>query len=176
VHENPYRPQPRFDRDADGGMTTSVGRVRPDAALEHGIKYMLVSHNTRMGAAKGAVLAAEYLTTGGVDLTSGRPARSAHGRAPSLTRHLGRWIAFQERWPEVADLMTGEPDLMGKLEGATDEAARAALLALLPKALTKSLAADQALEDFSTRGELGPVMTRLIYFPPASRAAQPTTP
>ena len=26
-----------------------------------GVKYMLVSHNTRMGAARGAVLVAEYL-------------------------------------------------------------------------------------------------------------------
>ena len=65
VHDDPYRPQPRLDRDADGGMTTSVGRVREDVALEHGIKYVLVSHNTRMGAAKGAVLAAEYLVTAG---------------------------------------------------------------------------------------------------------------
>jgi aspartate-semialdehyde dehydrogenase len=61
VHDDPYRPQPRLDRDADGGMTTSVGRIRPDNALENGIKYMLVSHNTKMGAAKGAVLTAEYL-------------------------------------------------------------------------------------------------------------------
>jgi aspartate-semialdehyde dehydrogenase len=65
VHDDPYRPQPRLDRDADGGMTTSVGRVREDPALEHGVKYVLVSHNTRMGAAKGAVLAAEYLVTAG---------------------------------------------------------------------------------------------------------------
>ncbi len=65
VHDDPFRPQPRLDRDADGGMTTSVGRIREDHALEHGIKYLLVSHNTKMGAAKGAVLAAEYLATAG---------------------------------------------------------------------------------------------------------------
>lgn len=65
VHDDPFRPQPRLDRDADGGMTTSVGRIREDAALEHGIKYVLVSHNTRMGAAKGAVLIAEYLALTG---------------------------------------------------------------------------------------------------------------
>jgi len=61
VHDDPYRPQPRLDRDADGGMTTSVGRIRADDGLENGIKYVLVSHNTKMGAAKGAVLVAEYL-------------------------------------------------------------------------------------------------------------------
>ncbi len=36
VHDDPYRPQPRLDRDDDGGMTTSVGRIRPDAALDTG--------------------------------------------------------------------------------------------------------------------------------------------
>lgn len=61
LHDDPFRPQPRLDRDADGGMTTSVGRLRKDDVLENGIKYMLVSHNTKMGAAKGAVLVAEYL-------------------------------------------------------------------------------------------------------------------
>jgi aspartate-semialdehyde dehydrogenase len=61
VSEDPFRPQPRLDRDREDGMLTSVGRVRPDQALAHGIKYVLVSHNTKMGAAKGAVLVAEYL-------------------------------------------------------------------------------------------------------------------
>jgi aspartate-semialdehyde dehydrogenase len=65
VHDDPFRPQPRLDRDADGGMTTSVGRIREDAALERGVKYVLVSHNTKMGAAKGAVLTAEYLVSAG---------------------------------------------------------------------------------------------------------------
>ena len=65
VHDDPFRPQPRLDRDADGGMTTSVGRIRADPALDHGVKYVLVSHNTKMGAAKGAVLTAECLVAGG---------------------------------------------------------------------------------------------------------------
>ncbi len=61
VHDDPYRPQPRLDRDNGGGMTTTVGRVREDSVLPNGIKYLLVSHNTKMGAAKGAVLTAEYV-------------------------------------------------------------------------------------------------------------------
>lgn len=65
LHEDPFRPQPRLDRDAYGGMATSVGRVREDGVLENGVKYVLVSHNTKMGAAKGAVLAAELLKTRG---------------------------------------------------------------------------------------------------------------
>ncbi|MCK5212489.1 MAG: aspartate-semialdehyde dehydrogenase, partial [Dehalococcoidia bacterium] len=65
VTEDPFRPQPRLDRDNDGGMVTTVGRVRQDSALKNGIKYMLVSHNTKMGAAKGAVLTAEMLIRDG---------------------------------------------------------------------------------------------------------------
>ena len=61
VSEDPFRPQPRLDRDREGGMVTSVGRVRADHALPNGIKYMLVSHNTKMGAAKGGMLVAEHL-------------------------------------------------------------------------------------------------------------------
>ncbi len=61
VLDDPFRPQPRLDRDTHGGMATSVGRIREDTVLENGIKYVLVSHNTKMGAAKGAVLVAELL-------------------------------------------------------------------------------------------------------------------
>jgi len=65
VHEDPFRPQPRLDRDAEDGMATVVGRIRKDNVLENGIKYLLVSHNTKMGAAKGAVLVAELLIRDG---------------------------------------------------------------------------------------------------------------
>ena len=65
VHDDPYRPQPRLDRDNGQGMTTTVGRIREDTVLPNGVKYMLVSHNTRMGAAAGAVLVAEYLVVNG---------------------------------------------------------------------------------------------------------------
>src|SRR6185436_2071716 len=65
VSEDPFRPQPRLDRDREHGMLTSVGRVRVDPALPTGIKYVLVSHNTTMGAARGALLVAEYLAPRG---------------------------------------------------------------------------------------------------------------
>ena len=61
IHDDPFRPQPRLDRTTEDGMATVVGRVRPDGVLPNGIKYVLVSHNTKMGAAKGAVLVAELL-------------------------------------------------------------------------------------------------------------------
>jgi len=66
VHGDPFRPQPRLDRDRNGGMTTVVGRVRKDEALRNGVKYVLVSHNTKMGAAAGAVLLAELLEKRGL--------------------------------------------------------------------------------------------------------------
>jgi aspartate-semialdehyde dehydrogenase len=65
LRDDPYRPQPRLDRTADNGMATVVGRIRADGALANGVKYVLVSHNTRMGAAKGCVLAAEVLAADG---------------------------------------------------------------------------------------------------------------
>jgi aspartate-semialdehyde dehydrogenase len=61
VSDDPYRPQPRLDRDNHNGMATTVGRIREDNALPNGVKYVLVSHNTKMGAARGAVLTAELL-------------------------------------------------------------------------------------------------------------------
>src|SRR5262249_52335494 len=33
VHDDPFRPQPRLDRNRGNGMTTSVGRVREDKVL-----------------------------------------------------------------------------------------------------------------------------------------------
>lgn len=62
VHDDPYRPQPRLDRDAGNGLTTVVGRLRPETSLgAHGVKYVLLSHNTKMGAAAGTILTAEQL-------------------------------------------------------------------------------------------------------------------
>ncbi|MBV8085470.1 MAG: aspartate-semialdehyde dehydrogenase [Chloroflexi bacterium] len=65
VSDDPFRPQPRLDRDAHDGMAATVGRVREDHALPNGLKWVLVSHNTKMGAAKGAVLVAELLSKKG---------------------------------------------------------------------------------------------------------------
>lgn len=66
VHDDPFRPQVRLDRDRGAGMVTTVGRIRKDTVMRHGVKYMLVSHNTKMGAAKGAVLVAELLKSQGL--------------------------------------------------------------------------------------------------------------
>ena len=66
VSEDPYRPQPRADRLVGDGMTTVVGRLRKDEVLPNGVKLVLLSHNTKLGAAKGATLVAEYLVQTGL--------------------------------------------------------------------------------------------------------------
>lgn len=60
-HEDPTRPQPRLEREVGGGMTTTIGRVEKEELFENGLKYVLFSHNKKMGSGKGAVLLAEML-------------------------------------------------------------------------------------------------------------------
>ena len=58
------RPQPRKDRDAGKGMTTVVGRVRPDPLFD--VKFVVLSHNTIRGAAGGSLLNAELMAAQGL--------------------------------------------------------------------------------------------------------------
>ena len=57
------RPQTKLDRDLEGGMAISVGRLREDS--QYDIKFVCLSHNTLRGAAGGAVLMAELLCAEG---------------------------------------------------------------------------------------------------------------
>jgi aspartate-semialdehyde dehydrogenase len=57
------RPQPRFDVDLGGGMTTAVGRLRKCNVLDW--KFTVLSHNTIRGAAGAALLNAEWLKAKG---------------------------------------------------------------------------------------------------------------
>ena len=57
------RPQTRLDRDLEGGMGVSIGRLREDALYDY--KFVSLSHNTLRGAAGGAVLMAELLCAEG---------------------------------------------------------------------------------------------------------------
>ena len=61
--EEPDRPQARLDRDLEGGMAVSIGRLRPDTQYDY--KFVSLSHNTLRGAAGGAVLLAELLCAEG---------------------------------------------------------------------------------------------------------------
>jgi aspartate-semialdehyde dehydrogenase len=59
------RPQPRFDSLVEDGMAAVVGGVEANS-FENGLQYTVLSHNIELGAAKGAVLAAEYLHKAGL--------------------------------------------------------------------------------------------------------------
>ena len=63
VRDEPDRPQPRMDRDAEDGMAVTVGRIRPCPVLD--MKFVVLSHNTIRGAAGTAILNAELLRTRG---------------------------------------------------------------------------------------------------------------
>lgn len=59
-------PQPRYDAEMDGGMTTVVGRIEKGALGDRWIKYLVLSNNLKKGAAKGSVQVMEYLLTQGL--------------------------------------------------------------------------------------------------------------
>lgn len=61
--EEPDRPQARLDRELEGGMAISIGRLRPDTQYDY--KFACLSHNTLRGAAGGAVELAELLCAQG---------------------------------------------------------------------------------------------------------------
>ncbi len=64
VFEDERFPQPRRHSDLGGGMTVSIGRIRPCEVLDY--KFVALSHNTIRGAAGGAVLNAELLIKQGL--------------------------------------------------------------------------------------------------------------
>ena len=56
-------PQTKLQRDLEGGMAVSIGRLREDTQYDY--KFVCLSHNTLRGAAGGAVLMAELLAAEG---------------------------------------------------------------------------------------------------------------
>jgi aspartate-semialdehyde dehydrogenase len=63
VREEDDRPQPRYDREEEGGMAVVVGRVRECPVLDY--KFVVLGHNTVRGAAGGSILNAELLVAEG---------------------------------------------------------------------------------------------------------------
>ncbi len=61
--DEPNLPQTRLQRDLEGGMAVSLGRLREDTQYDY--KFVCLSHNTLRGAAGGAVLMAELLAAKG---------------------------------------------------------------------------------------------------------------
>jgi aspartate-semialdehyde dehydrogenase len=62
--DEPDRPQPRLDRITGNGMTTVVGRLRPDPLFH--VKMVVLSHNTIRGAAGGSIYNAELMVRQGL--------------------------------------------------------------------------------------------------------------
>ena len=56
-------PQTKINRELEGGMAISTGRLREDSQYDY--KFLCISHNTLRGAAGGAVLLAELLCAEG---------------------------------------------------------------------------------------------------------------
>ncbi|MGM9522259.1 MAG: aspartate-semialdehyde dehydrogenase [Oscillospiraceae bacterium] len=61
--EEDNRPQTKLDRNLEGGMAVSIGRLREDTQYDY--KFVCLSHNTLRGAAGGAMLLAELLCAQG---------------------------------------------------------------------------------------------------------------
>lgn len=61
--EEDNRPQAKLDRNLEGGMAISIGRLREDTQYDY--KFVCLSHNTLRGAAGGGVLLAELLAAKG---------------------------------------------------------------------------------------------------------------
>lgn len=57
-------PQPKYQRNADKGMSVSVGRLRTDPIFDY--RFVITSHNTVRGAAGGAILCAELMKAKGI--------------------------------------------------------------------------------------------------------------
>ncbi|KAF3921687.1 hypothetical protein ABW21_db0202674 [Orbilia brochopaga] len=64
VLEEEDRPQPRLDRETEGGYAVSVGRIRKDTVFD--IKFVALSHNTVLGAAGSSILNAEVAACKGL--------------------------------------------------------------------------------------------------------------
>ena len=61
--EEDNMPQTKLQRDLEGGMAVSIGRLRPDTQYDY--KFVCLSHNTKRGAAGGAILMAELYASQG---------------------------------------------------------------------------------------------------------------
>ena len=59
----PNLPYTKLNRELEGGMAVSIGRLREDSQYDY--KFVCLSHNTLRGAAGGAVLLAELLCAQG---------------------------------------------------------------------------------------------------------------
>ena len=99
------RPQAKLDRDLEGGMAVSLGRLRPDTQYDY--KFVGLSHNTLRGAAGGGVLLALFL---GV---APRRAPVVHPHQAGVGKPFG--AADGEGAGAAADVQQGAPAVPGQM-------------------------------------------------------------
>ena len=91
--------------------------------------------------------------------------RKMFGGRPALSpRHIGNWAVLCERWPELAQAVCKDPEIMIKLENSKQHS-------LVLKKEASIYKNDAALRDFCLHSgeiKLSPVMVRLVQFAPAS--------
>ena len=79
-------------------------------------------------------------------------------------RHLGKWVVFEERWPELVRGVLEQPGKLNELEEADD-------VSELGEAMTRlqlDAVSSQDLVDFlATDPKIGPVAEQLIFLEPA---------
>lgn len=55
------RPQPRLDRDTEGGYVCSVGRIREDDSGIFDIQFVALTHNVVLGASGSSILNVSFI-------------------------------------------------------------------------------------------------------------------
>src|SRR5258708_29693344 len=94
--------------------------------------------------------------------------RKMFGGRPSLTpRHIGKWAVLCERWPELAQAICKDPELMTRLENSK----RHSLVLKKEASIYKD---DGELRDFCLRAgeiKLSPAMLRIVQYTPAGGQA-----
>jgi hypothetical protein len=87
--------------------------------------------------------------------------RKIFGGEPTLSaRHIGKWAVLCERWPELALVISRDPDVMKLLEDPTSH--DGAVMNLTPHYRNDKTLQQFCLSDIETR--LAPVMERIVQF------------
>ena len=88
--------------------------------------------------------------------------RKLFGGTPDLhPRHLGKWVALREQWPELGWSVNNNPGVLRLLEESVDEAD---LEAVLKEHAPTVKPSEEMLAFLSNEPALAPIAERLVYF------------
>jgi hypothetical protein len=88
---------------------------------------------------------------------------------PEVTaRHVGKWAVLLERWPDLADAVIAQPEMMQIAEGAAGQRDLDGVSAPVP---TLPAARQELIDFLNGATKLGPVIERLISALPATSSA-----